>query len=182
MNLPCHNHGYPMAHLVKDCKMYCAIAAMATLSRGTPQGDNRRRKGRSKQTLKRVMSICAHTGIRSDSGHTPVVREAYAAAPVMMTRLPWSEHPITFDESDQPKHSVDVDRFPLVVSAVLKIVCATKIFMDGESDSNMIYWDTFKKTKDRHRQIVRTERPDHWDSTRETSDASRHHRSIGHVW
>jgi hypothetical protein len=65
----------------------------------------------------------------------------------MTTRLPWSEHPITFDESDQPEHSVDVDRFPLVVSAVLEIVYATMIFMNGGSDSNLIYWDTFKKLK-----------------------------------
>ena len=64
-----------------------------------------------------------------------------------MTQLPWSEHLITFDESDQPEHSVDIDSPPLVSSAVLKTVYATKISMDGGSDSNMIYWDTFKKLK-----------------------------------
>jgi hypothetical protein len=64
-----------------------------------------------------------------------------------MTRLPASEHPITFDESDQPEHSVDVGRFPLVVSVVLETICSTKVFMDGGSDSNLIYWDTFKKLK-----------------------------------
>ena len=93
------------------------------------------------------MTIRAHTGIQSDSGHTPVVQKAHTVAPVMMTRLPWSEHPITFDESDQPKHSVDVCRFPLVVSVVLETVRATKIFMDGGSDSNLIYWDTFERLK-----------------------------------
>ena len=67
--------------------------------------------------------------------------------PTTMTRLPWSEHPITFDESDQPEHSVDVGRFPLVVSAVLETVHATKIFMDGQSDSNLIYWDIFERLK-----------------------------------
>jgi hypothetical protein len=30
---------------------------------------------------------------------------------------------------------------------VLKTVHATKVFMDGESDSNLIYWDTFEKLK-----------------------------------
>jgi len=63
------------------------------------------------------------------------------------TRLPWSEHPITFNESDQPEHSVDIGCFPSVVSAVLETVRATKIFMDGGSDSNLIYWDTFKRLK-----------------------------------
>ena len=85
------------------------------------------------------MTIYAHTGIWSDSGHTPAVWEAYATAPVTMTRLPWSEHPIMFDESDQPEHSVDVGRFPLVVTIVLETICATKIFIDGGSDSNLIY-------------------------------------------
>ena len=93
------------------------------------------------------MTIHAHTGIQSESGHTPVVREARAAAPTPMTRLPWSEHLITFDESDQPEHSVDVGRFPLVVSAVLETVRATKIYMDRGSDSNLIYWDTFERLK-----------------------------------
>ena len=68
-------------------------------------------------------------------------------APAMTTRLPWSEHPITFNESDQPEHSVDVGRFPLVVTIVLETICATKIFMDAGSDSNLIYWDTFERLK-----------------------------------
>ena len=55
-----------------------------------------------------------------------------------MTQLPWSE---------QLEHSVDVGRFPLVVSVVLETVHATKIFLEGGSDSNMIYWDTFKRLK-----------------------------------
>jgi hypothetical protein len=63
------------------------------------------------------------------------------------TRVPWLEHPITFDESDQPKHSIDIGRFPLVISAVLKTIRATKIFMDGGSDSNLIYWDTFERLR-----------------------------------
>ena len=45
MNLPCQNHGYLMAHLTKDCKMYRATAAVAILSWGTPRGDNRQHKG-----------------------------------------------------------------------------------------------------------------------------------------
>ena len=93
------------------------------------------------------MTIHGYTRIRSGLGHTPVVQEAHTAAPATTTWLPWSEHPITFDESDQPEHSVDVGRFPLVVSAVLETVRATKIFMDGGSDSNMIHWDTFERLK-----------------------------------
>jgi hypothetical protein len=64
-----------------------------------------------------------------------------------MARLPWSEHLITLDEGDQPEHSVDVGRFPLVVSAVLETIRATKIFMDGGSDFDQIYWDTFERLK-----------------------------------
>jgi hypothetical protein len=73
------------------------------------------------------MTIRAHTRTRSDLGRAPAIWEAHAVA---MTWLPWSEHTVTFDESDQPEHSVDVGRFPLVISAVLETVCATKIFMD----------------------------------------------------
>ena len=90
------------------------------------------------------MTIHTHTGIRSDLGRTPAVREAHVVVPTAMTLLPWSEHPITFDESDQPEHLVDVGRFPLVVSVVLETVRATKIFMDGGSDSNLIYWTLSK--------------------------------------
>ena len=93
------------------------------------------------------MTICAHTGIRSDSGCMPTIREAHVMVPTAMARLPWSEHPITFDESDQPEHSVDVDRFPLIVNAVLEIVHATMVFMDGGSDSNLIYCGTFERLK-----------------------------------
>jgi hypothetical protein len=41
MNLLCQNHGYLLAHLTKDYKMYHVIAASATCSRGTPRGDKR---------------------------------------------------------------------------------------------------------------------------------------------
>jgi hypothetical protein len=34
-----------------------------------------------------------------------------------------------------------------VVSAVLETVRAAKIFMDGGSDFNLIYWGTFKRLK-----------------------------------
>ena len=93
------------------------------------------------------MTICAHTRTQSDSGHTPTVQEAHITVLVATTRLPWLEHLITFDESDQPEHSVDGGKFPLIVCVVLETVHATKIFMDGGSDSNLIYWDTFKKLK-----------------------------------
>ena len=93
------------------------------------------------------MTIRAHTGTRPDSGHTPAIWEAHVAAPATTTRLPWLEHLITIDENDQPEHSIDVGRFPLVVSVVLETVHATKIFLEGGSDSNMIYWDTFKRLK-----------------------------------
>jgi hypothetical protein len=42
---------------------------------------------------------------------------------------------------------VDVERFLLVVSTVLETVLTTKVFMDGGSDSNLMYWDTFEKLK-----------------------------------
>jgi hypothetical protein len=71
------------------------------------------------------MTIHAH-GIQSDTGHLPVNREAHTTAPVTTTWLPWSEHPITFDESDQPKHSVNVGKFPLVISTILKTVAPPK--------------------------------------------------------
>ena len=41
---------------------------------------------------------------------------------MIRTLLPWLEHPITFDKSYQPEHSIDVGRFPLVVSVVLETV------------------------------------------------------------
>jgi hypothetical protein len=85
------------------------------------------------------MTICAHTGIWSDTGHLPIIREAHTMTSVATTRLPWSEPPITFDKNDQPEHSIDVGRFPVVISAVLETIYATKIFMDGGSDSNLIY-------------------------------------------
>ena len=34
-----------------------------------------------------------------------------------------------------------------MVSEVLEAIRTTKIFMDGGSDSNLIYWDTFKRLK-----------------------------------
>jgi xanthine/CO dehydrogenase XdhC/CoxF family maturation factor len=98
MNLPCQNHGYLVAHLARDYKMYRVTATAATLPRGTPREDSRWRKGHSKQTLKRVMTIRAHTRIWSDSGRTPAIRENHVAVPTATAWLPWSEHPITFDE------------------------------------------------------------------------------------
>lgn len=61
--------------------------------------------------------------------------------------MPWLEYPIIFDRSDQPEHLVDVGRFPLVVSAVIESVRATKVSMDGGSDSSLLYWDTFEILK-----------------------------------
>jgi hypothetical protein len=93
------------------------------------------------------MTISTRTRTQSDSGYESDVWEPHDAEPATKARLPWSEHPITFDESDQPEHLVDVRRFPLIVSTVLGTILAMKVFMDGGSDSNLIYWDTFKKLK-----------------------------------
>ena len=34
-----------------------------------------------------------------------------------------------------------------MVSEVLEAIRTTKIFMDGRSDSNLIYWNTFERLK-----------------------------------
>lgn len=62
-------------------------------------------------------------------------------------RLPWLEYLITFDVSDQPDPLVDVGRFLLMVTTVIESIHATKVFMDRGSDSNLLYWDTFKRLK-----------------------------------
>lgn len=62
-----------------------------------------------------------------------------------MPQLPWSEEPITFDKADHPEHIVDAGRFPLVVIAVIETMRVTKIFMDGGSDVNLLYRNTFEK-------------------------------------
>jgi hypothetical protein len=100
MNLPCQNHGYPLSHLTREYKMYRVIVAVATLPWGTPREDSRWCKGHSKQTLKQVMTIRAHTRIWSDSGRKLAVQENHVMVPAATAWLPWSEHPITFDESD----------------------------------------------------------------------------------
>ena len=93
------------------------------------------------------MTIWAHTRTRLDLGHPHATREAQAATLATMAQLPWPEHPITFDKSDQPEHSVDVDRFLLVINIVLRTIRAIKIFMYGGSDSNLIYWVTFERLR-----------------------------------
>ena len=35
----------------------------------------------------------------------------------------------------------------MVVSVVVETIYATKIFMNGGSNSNLIYWDTFERLK-----------------------------------
>lgn len=76
--------------------------------------------------------------------HRSVCATVPAAPP---PQLPWSERLITFDKNDHPNHIVKTCRFPLVVNTMIKTAWVTMIFMDGGSNINLLYWDTFEKLK-----------------------------------
>lgn len=122
---------------------------MEAASKWEPHNKNKhRREEYSGQAPEGVMVIFSRTEARSNLGYHPPFRwEIYAKLPAATSRLPWLENSITFDRSDQPKHLVDIGRFPLVVSTVIETVRATKVFMHGGTDFNLLYWDTFKRLK-----------------------------------
>jgi hypothetical protein len=58
--------------------------------------------------------------------------------------LRWSESPITFDWTDHPDSIPKSGRFPLIVDPLVKTTRLIKALMDGGSDLNHMYPDSFK--------------------------------------
>jgi hypothetical protein len=58
--------------------------------------------------------------------------------------LCWSESLITFDRTDHPDSIPKPGRFPLIIDMLVGMTRLTKALMDGGSDLNLMYLDTFE--------------------------------------
>jgi hypothetical protein len=57
--------------------------------------------------------------------------------------LKWSEVPITFDRNNHPDSIPKPDRFPLIVSPIIKDVKLNQVLVDGGSSLNILFLKTF---------------------------------------
>jgi hypothetical protein len=67
-----------------------------------------------------------------------------AMNPATPEYLRWSESPITFDQIDHPDCVPKLGRFPLIVNSLVGTIGFTKALMDGDSNLNLMYLDTFE--------------------------------------
>jgi hypothetical protein len=58
--------------------------------------------------------------------------------------LDWSDKSITFDQGDHPDCVLSLGRYPLVVDPVIGNARLTKVLMDGGSNLNIIYAETWR--------------------------------------
>jgi hypothetical protein len=73
-----------------------------------------------------------------------IYRAINAVSTVVLEYTCWSESLITFDRTDHPDSIPKLERFPLIVEPLVGTTRLTKVLMDGGSDLNLMYLDTFK--------------------------------------
>jgi hypothetical protein len=70
-------------------------------------------------------------------------REVMAVSPTTPEYLMWSEVPITFDRSDHPDFVPKLERYPLIVSPIVKDIKLNRVLIDGGSSLNILFLKTF---------------------------------------
>jgi hypothetical protein len=71
-------------------------------------------------------------------------RVVNAVNPATLEYLQWSESLITFDRTDHLNCVSKPKRFSLIVDLLVRMTRLTKALMDGDSDLNLMYLDTFE--------------------------------------
>jgi hypothetical protein len=74
-------------------------------------------------------------------------RKVLNIEPVVLTRLRWSEVPITFSRSDQCTSFSEPGRFPLVLKPIVVGSRLKKVLIDGGSGLSVLFTKTLKKMK-----------------------------------
>jgi hypothetical protein len=69
--------------------------------------------------------------------------EDMAVSPTTPEYLKWSEVPITFDRSDHPDFVPKPERYPLIISPIVKDVKLNRFLVDGGSPLNILVLKTF---------------------------------------
>ena len=77
--------------------------------------------------------------------------------PAVPQWLRWSEQPITWSRADHPPRIDDPGQLALVVAPQVGGYTLNKVLMDGGSNINILYYDTFKRMKLQDRQFIPTE-------------------------
>jgi hypothetical protein len=75
----------------------------------------------------------------------PTAREVMVVSPASHEYLKWSEVPITFDRSDHPDFVPKLERYPLIVSPIVKDIKLNRVLIDGGSSLNILFLKTFEQ-------------------------------------
>ena len=87
-----------------------------------------------------------------------LAREIAAALPGVEASRPlkWSQYPITFDSSDQPKSTSTVGTIPQVCTPTINHIAVSKMLIDGGAGLNVISVETFEKLQVPYERLMPT--------------------------
>jgi hypothetical protein len=123
----CPNHTYPIRHKLKDAPWWRTTWPRRLLPRA--------------RCPKMTQQVKLSPLPRREGDH---VNLWWTCPPWVSEYLRWSESPITFDWTDHLDSVPKLGRFPLIVNPLVGMTRLIEALMDGGSDLNLMYLDTFE--------------------------------------
>jgi hypothetical protein len=148
---PCTNHGYPVKHKLKDCKLFKRMLGQPSRRKGgdrdkaVPKEQGAPPKDRNTFTDPDgcLMIFRGPEGDCIKCQHKVHLREVCIAKSSVPKFLSRSNTPITFDQGDHPPNVPRLRTYPLLVDPIVGNKRLTKVLMDGDSSLNILYVETF---------------------------------------
>jgi hypothetical protein len=145
----CPYHQGPVKHTLEECVMLRRYFHKVGPPAGDGKGqDNDKKEGDKAEEFSEVHGCFMIYGgqvANASARHRKQERHEVCAVKVAaLVYLDWSDKPITFDQDDHPDCVSSPGKYPLVVNPVINNVRLTKVLMDGGSNLNIIYAETFR--------------------------------------
>jgi hypothetical protein len=146
LEVTCPNHAYPVRNKLKECTMMKNFMASRALSMGKkPEGEPGGKAVTPFPGEEVVMSIYGGPVPHESRRKLKLTsREVNTVNPATPEYLRWSKSLITFDWLDHLDWVLKPRRFPLIVDSLVRMTWLTKALMDGGSNLNLMYLDTFE--------------------------------------
>jgi hypothetical protein len=140
------NHAYPIKHKLKECSMMKNYMTTGALAVGKKlEGDPGGKAATPFPGEEVAMSICGGPDPHESWCKLKLTSWAvHAMSSATPEYLRWSKSPITFDRTDHLDCITKLGRFPLIIDALVRMTPLTKALMDGGSDLNIMYLNTFE--------------------------------------
>lgn len=148
MDSSCQNHSCPIRHKLLECELLKRFISKPPSKKAKPEEPAKQAEQKAPvedfPEPTGCLMIFGGTKAYDDNHRLKVAQhEVHMAEPAVPQYLGWLDFPIVFDCHDHPDMTPHPGTYPLVTEPIVGSKRLSKVLMDGGSDLNIIYIETF---------------------------------------